>query len=183
MELLPDMGLGLVNGWILVAIFYSVYIVILRLFPRDVVKRLYDRSGWTKKQQTYVRIGFPFAIAGMVLIILTPLKVGQAIFTLGIVGYLFGFAGFIIALINFKNTPMDQPASKGLYRISRNPQWVSFAIAILSMSLTVVAFLCLFVRVVFNHYRILGEEKACLEQYGDTYRQYMNDVPRYLLIF
>jgi protein-S-isoprenylcysteine O-methyltransferase Ste14 len=186
MDFLPNMGLGLPNGWILIALFYAVYLIVLRLFPREVVKRLYDRSGWTKKQQTYARIGFPFAMAGMILIIFTPLKFGQPIFIIGMVGYLLGFAGFFIALVNFKDTPMDQPVSKGLYRFSRNPQWVSFALTMLSMSLTVgsgLAFLCLFVRVVFNHFRILGEEKACLEQYGESYRQYMDNVPRYLLIF
>ena len=31
--------------------------------------------------------------------------------------------------------------------------------------------------------RILAEEEACLAQYGDSYRDYMRRVPRYLVFF
>jgi protein-S-isoprenylcysteine O-methyltransferase Ste14 len=31
--------------------------------------------------------------------------------------------------------------------------------------------------------RIVAEEKACLQQYGESYRSYMQRVPRYLLFF
>jgi protein-S-isoprenylcysteine O-methyltransferase Ste14 len=30
---------------------------------------------------------------------------------------------------------------------------------------------------------ILAEERVCLAQYGETYRKYMERVPRYLLLF
>ena len=35
----------------------------------------------------------------------------------------------------------------------------------------------------FSHLRILGEENACLQQYGEAYREYMRRTPRYLLFF
>jgi protein-S-isoprenylcysteine O-methyltransferase Ste14 len=36
---------------------------------------------------------------------------------------------------------------------------------------------------VFSHYGILAEEEVCLKQYGDSYRAYMERVPRYFLFF
>ncbi len=34
-----------------------------------------------------------------------------------------------------------------------------------------------------NHFRILGEEKALEEQYGSSYLDYKNSVPRYFVFF
>jgi protein-S-isoprenylcysteine O-methyltransferase Ste14 len=33
----------------------------------------------------------------------------------------------------------------------------------------------------FYHFRILGEERACLASYGESYRNYMQSVPRYFI--
>ena len=186
MELFPELQLGWLNGWIPLAAFYLVFILLLRLFPQDVVRRLYDRSGWTQEQRILGAVGLPFALAGLVLIIFTPLKMGQPVFLLGSAMYGLGLVGFVTALFDFRNTPPDRPVTGGLYKYSRNPQWVTFATALLGTSVAVgswSAFLLLGVRVVFNHFRILGEERSCLKQYGDVYGGYMESVPRYLSLF
>ena len=36
---------------------------------------------------------------------------------------------------------------------------------------------------ILMHRTTLEEESFCLEAYGDSYRQYMKEVPRYLLFF
>ena len=48
-------------------------------------------------------------------------------------------------------------------------------------SWTVLALLI--VRIVMNHFRILGEERALQDQYGESYRIYKESVPRYLIFF
>ena len=99
---------------------------------------------------------------------------------------LVGQTGFIYSLNTFNITPPDEPATAGLYSISRNPQWVTFAVVMVGFSLmvgswTVLALLT--VRVVMNHFRILGEEKALEEQYGSSYLEYKISVPRYFVFF
>ena len=186
MSLFPPLHMGWFNGWIPILVFYTVFIILLKVFPKDTVARLYDFSNWTKQQENLGRIGLPFALVGMVLILFTPLKVSSPIFWTGVVLYLVGFAGFIISLQNFNSTPLSEPVVKGLYRISRNPQWVTFAITIIATSLMVgswTAFLLLLVRVVMNHFRILGEERALEIQYGESYLVYKKSIPRYLLFF
>jgi protein-S-isoprenylcysteine O-methyltransferase Ste14 len=121
-----------------------------------------------------------------VLIILAPLRIGSTVFSLGLGVFTVGTAGFVIALFNFKNAPLDQLVTGGLYRISRHPQQVMFFIAFLGMCLAIgsgLALLLQLVSSVFLHARILAEEKACLERYGDAYRNYMHRVPRYFLFF
>jgi protein-S-isoprenylcysteine O-methyltransferase Ste14 len=46
-----------------------------------------------------------------------------------------------------------------------------------------LAILCMLVAIIFYHFRILGEERACLAAYGEPYQAYLERVPRYLAIF
>jgi len=186
LELFPALELGWLNGWILIFLLYLTYSILFLTFPKHVIARLYDRSGRSKRQKILIRIGVLLAFAYFVLAIYTPLKIGTYVFIPGITLFILGLAGFVVALINFKNTPIDQPVTEGLYRLSRNPQQLSFFITFIGISIAMGSWLALFIQMVsslFLHVRILAEEKACLERYGDSYREYMKRVPRYLLFF
>ena len=134
MELFPALELGWLNGWILIFLLYLTYGILLLTFPKHVIARLYDRSGRTKRQKMLIFIGALLAFVYFILAIYTPLKVGHYVFIPGITLFIFGLSGFIVALINFKNTPVDQPATEGLYRFSRNPQQLSFFITFIGIS-------------------------------------------------
>ena len=186
MDPVPALEIGLLNGWLLIALLYLAYGVLLLVLPKDVVTRLYDKSGRTKRQKAIIYAGGLLASALFILLIFTPLKFGSNVFILGILIYALGLMGFVIALFNFKNTPHDQPATKGLYRISRNPQQVMFFITFIGACVAVGSWLALLIQIVsslFLHTRILAEEKVCIEQYGDSFREYMKKVPRYFLFF
>ena len=187
MELIPTLEIGLLNGWILLCLVYSKFGILLILFPKDVVPRLYnyDRSSWSKRQRAFYIIGKLLALVCLVLIIFTPLKIGANIFIPGIILFALGLAGFITALFNFKNTPLDQPVTRGLYRISRHPQVLMLFIMSIGICITIGSGLVLFIVIIsslFLHSRDLAEEEACIERYGDAYRAYMKRVPRYFLI-
>ena len=186
MSIFPHLGLGWLNGWLLIVVFYSSFFALLKIFPKDTVARLYDDSGWTLEMARPAKIGLPFALAAMVLILFTPLKTGQPIFWIGLALALIGQAGFIYALHSFNITPLGEPVTDGLYKISRNPQWMTFAVVMVGFSLMVGSWTVLgllTVRIVMNHFRILGEERALEDQYGDSYLAYKNAVPRYLFFF
>lgn len=44
MELIPALRLGWLNGWIPLGLLYLVFGILMATFPKDVVKRLYDKS-------------------------------------------------------------------------------------------------------------------------------------------
>ena len=186
MTLFPPLSLGWLNGWIPIVFFYAVFLTLLKVFPKNTVDRLYEDSGWTLDQARPAKIGLPFALAAMVLILFTPLKINQPILWIGLALALIGQTGFLYSLHTFNITPLDEPVIAGLYKISRNPQWVTFAIIMVGFSLmvgswTVLALLT--VRVVMNHFRILGEERALEMQYGESYLAYKSSVPRYFIFF
>jgi protein-S-isoprenylcysteine O-methyltransferase Ste14 len=114
MELFPNLEIGLSNGWILIVLFFGAYGFMLIFFPKNAVARLYDRSGQRKYpllRRLFVAI---FVLLWFVVMGLTPLKIGDAVFVIGISTYSLGLIGFLIALYNFKNTPVDQPVTSGL---------------------------------------------------------------------
>ncbi len=186
MTLFPPLSLGWLNGWVPMVIFYGIFIILLKVFPKETTERLYEDSGWTLEQARPAKIGLPFALAAMVLIVFTSLKIDQLVFWVGLALALIGQIGFVYSLHTFNITPPDQPATAGLYSISRNPQWVTFAVVMIGFSLmvgswTVLALLT--VRVVMNHFRILGEEQALEIQYGESYLIYKQYIPRYFIFF
>jgi protein-S-isoprenylcysteine O-methyltransferase Ste14 len=186
MELFPHLRLGLLNGWIFSLLLNLAIEVITRTSSPDVEAKFYDYSAWARRDWMLERIGGLFTFALFFLWILTPLKVGSWLLGLGTVLFAAGGALLIQAMLTFRNTPLDQPVTGGLYKTSRNPQSVAFAIASLGTCIAVgswAAVLVLIVQQVFFHFRILAKEKTCLARFGDAYRKYMQRVPRYLVFF
>lgn len=186
MELTPEINLGILNGWVLLVIFYAVFGIILLSFPKSVVSRLYDRSAWSQRQKILSAFGKLFILAWFALVILTPLNIGHVVFILGGAIYIIGLLGFVLSLFNFKDTPLDLPVTKGLYQVSRNPQQVSIFLSYLGISIAIgswVAVILITIGAFMAHIRVIAEERSCLQQYGDSYRQYLEQVPRYFLFF
>ena len=186
MELFPNLEIGFLNGWILIVLFFGAYGIMLSFFPKNAIARLYDRSGQRKNPLLRRLFIMTFVLLWFIFMSLTPLKIGGVVFVIGISFYALGLIGFVIALDNFKNTPVDQPVTSGFYRISRHPQQLAVSVSFLGISLAIgswPAFVIMILGVVGAHKKILAEEEACLEQYGDSYKKYMERIPRYFLFF
>jgi protein-S-isoprenylcysteine O-methyltransferase Ste14 len=186
MELIPILKIDWLNGWLLLGLLGLTEGIFFLLSPKHVVTRLFDRSGWSRKQAVFTVIGKLFALVCVVLIILTPLKLGSPVFLIGTSLVVLGLAGLVKALFDFRNTSLDQPVTRGLYKVSRHPQVFMSSVVLLGISLAIGSWPALFAFLgarLFGHYGILAEEEVCLKQYGETYRAYMEQVPRYFAFF
>jgi protein-S-isoprenylcysteine O-methyltransferase Ste14 len=186
MELLPSFEPGWLNGWIPLVIFYLPFGLLMLAWPKEIVQKLYAVSGWSPTQRILSLAGKPFALATIILLILTPLKLWQPVFWVGTGLYLLGFVIMFVALFNYRNTPADQAVEQGLYRYSRNPQWFGLMLMFIGSGVMVGSWLIMLLMVgsvTFYHFRILGEERACLAAYGEDYQTYMKRVPRYFAFF
>lgn len=186
LEFFPAFKIGWLNGWIFLASFFLTFGIILKICPKEVITKLYDQEGWTKLQKIFTKLAKLLGLVHIILVIFTPLNIGSIEFVVGIILFSIGIIGMAIALINFKNGPLDKPITSGLYKISRNPQLITIYLTSLGSSLVIgswTAIIVVAISMIFSHFRILGEEKRLTEQYGELYLKYKKSVPRYFLFF
>ena len=77
----------------------------------------------------------------------------------------------------------QEPATKGVYTISRNPMYFSMFLIFVGISLACASWLFLLLTIIWiiiADIGIVGEERICLETYGDSYREYMDRTPRWI---
>ena len=183
MELFPAMRWGWLNGWLLLSALFLVFGLLLTGFSRDIVAKLYDVSGWSRHQRVVAALGKLPALACFVLFIGTPLKIGQGLLVVGVALCVVGIVVMSAALQTYNRTPSGEMVTRGLYRVSRNPQWPGMAAMLLGTCVAIGSWTAVMfwsASAVGYHFRLLGEETACLAQYGTEYGDYMERVPRYL---
>ena len=176
MELFPELNLGWLNGWLVIALLGLTDGILFLVFPKEVVRRLWDRSGWSPKQQAFyhrrqaVRLG---------LISLThphAAQIGSPVFVVGALLSVFGLIGLVKALFDFKNTPLDEPVTR--WPLSRFPPssnrdvFAGRAGGCIAIGSWVSVFFWAAARLL-AHFGILAEEQVCLKQYGEPYRAYL----------
>jgi len=186
MELTPILRLGWLNGWLFLAFLTMVSWGGLVIVPRSVSKKLLDRSGFNKSQKILLITSKIIAIYLIVLVILTPLKIGSIEFIIGLILFLFGLAGLTIAMLNYKNTPLNQPVTSGIYRISRHPMNFMQTVSILGTCIAIGSWIAMFILILAKipaHFITIAEEESCIRKYGDSYREYIKRTPRYFLFF
>jgi protein-S-isoprenylcysteine O-methyltransferase Ste14 len=185
MSLIPEFELGLWNAWILILSYGLMYLVLGGLV------RLIGQKGSSRPttpplnetEKKLDRISSLMFLASIIYSFFLPLKLGTAWFYIGLVVYLFGMIFTIVAGINLVNTPLDRPATKGLYRISRNPIYLGTYLIFTGIGISCASWLILLVIAIFIvlHGILIGaEERWCLEKYGDAYREYMNRTPKWI---
>jgi len=185
MSLMPDCELGLWNAWILVLSF-------LLLFPVwEILNHLGGQKGssrpnkppFNEKEKKLYGISQLIFWASVIYSVFLPLKLGTVWFYAGLLVYLLGMIFTIIAGTSLDNTPMDEPATEGLYRISRNPIYLGTFLIFIGIGIACASWLFLLliaVFVVLYDILIAPEERWCLEKYGDAYREYLNRTPRWI---
>jgi protein-S-isoprenylcysteine O-methyltransferase Ste14 len=186
MDLLPKFQLGILNGWIPLIIYFVGLILSASLYSKEARVWLFNNPQEENKGVfMFIRLFGQLAmVAFILLMIFTPLMIGNPIFFVGAGVYLIGFVLEMSALYHFRKTPVGQPVVNGPYRISRNPQWLGLFLVLLGSAIAAGIWLYIGVVVmvgIIYHKQILDEEKACIEKYGDSYREYMKRIPRYFL--
>jgi len=186
MELFPPLRIGWLNGWLVVILLGLAEGSLFLVFPKAVVRRFFDRAGWTPKQRAFTIAGKLCALVCLGLLTFTRLKIGQPIFVMGAVLIGLSLVGLVKAMFDFRNTPLDQPVTRGIYRLSRHPQVVMSSLVILGGCIAVASWPAAAFWAAaraLEHFGILAEEEQCLQQYGESYRAYLKKIPRYFVFF
>ncbi len=185
MNLIPEFKIGLLNAWLGAAPILVAGLIFM-VANKKAGKRAIDMSWYSTKEKI---MAWPCMLGyyGTILYSITvPLKLGTIWFYSGLIVYIAGMIPLIVAYFNYAAAPLDAPIVKGIYRISRNPLYFFTVLALFGLSIASASWVMLLLVILYNifqHAIILGEERFCLEKYGETYGEYMNNVPRYLFIW
>ena len=115
--------------------------------------------------------------------IFLPLKLGTLWFFAGLPIYLLGLVMVLMSSISFSTAPLGEPISKGVYAISRHPMYFGFFLGLVGIGIACASWvflLCALVWIVSWNFGVIEEERILLENYGDTYREYMNRTSRWI---
>lgn len=104
-------------------------------------------------------------------------------FYAGLAIYLLGLTLCAISMRDFARPDANGMNTKGLYRYSRNPMYVAYFVCFLGMALLTKSLTFFIILIIFQlsgHWIIRSEERWCLTQFDQAYRDYMRKVRRYL---
>ena len=113
-----------------------------------------------------------------------PLHLGTLWFYIGLPIALVGVVTYIMVVVTWATTPIDkEPLTKGLYRYSRHPMYITQLMMFIGVSVASASWLFLLFSIIYTALSFvfaIPEERYCLNKYGDAYRRYMNRTPRWI---
>jgi protein-S-isoprenylcysteine O-methyltransferase Ste14 len=88
-------------------------------------------------------------------------------------------------LVDWAYTPAGEPVTRGIYRYSRHPMYVTMILLLLGVSIISASWVFLLFTIIAavgltRSYFVKIEEAQCLGHYGAAYREYMNRTPRWI---
>jgi protein-S-isoprenylcysteine O-methyltransferase Ste14 len=186
MSLIPAFKIGIWNAWILQILFFLTMFIpdfFLDKEARNRTKRLSKLAPF-KKTEKILALSTHVVIMPIVFVysIFLPLKIGTLWLYVGLPIFAVALVISVAALFNIGSTPTDEPVTRGVYRISRHPMYLSGFLMYISIAISCaswIVLLCAVLWIVFWHIVVPTEEKYLIEKYGDTYREYMNRTPRW----
>ena len=184
MLLIPAFHIGVWNAWIFM-IWPWVATLAVRLVGVDVYRRASGQPEM-KTSRRYRVVSYVSMVVDTMAVaysIFLPLKLGTIGFYAGLSIFLTGLAVLTAATVNFATTPMDVPITRGIYHYSRHPLYLASLLIYFSVGIASASWVFLLVFVVQSvsiRIAAVGEERFCLEKYGEAYREYIDKTPRWL---
>lgn len=179
--------LGILNIWLFLVIGYGLISLFMVISNKKRGKPIEDPKYHLScgKKQVFVTGYLPLILLFIVSLFIPIRMVFPFIIGLFLVGL-----GVLINGLAMKSftSSIEKLNTGGIYRFSRNPMYVGGIILIIglnimgwSASLINVLFIAssLFMIAMF-HYTILKEEQFLINKYGQSYQQYLNNIPRYV---
>jgi protein-S-isoprenylcysteine O-methyltransferase Ste14 len=186
MSLNPAFELGLWNAWIFIV--PALVVTILSVF----VMTKKDAPGGpasvpcrSKATLIVAALSKLIYLPATIYSVFLPLKLGTIWFYVGLPITLIGLVGTIITFVDWVNTPAGEPVTRGIYRYSRHPMYVTMVLLFLGVSVISASWVFLLFTImtgmgVTRPYFLKIEEAQCIGHYGAAYLEYMNRTPRWL---
>lgn len=171
------------NAFLLLIPLILTRYVLLGLLHKDSLKRAAHYPPMVGKEKTAFWFYQWSYIFLFLYLFFLKIRMESKWFFVGAVIYGIGVLLCIVSTFHFAMPTKDGFNGKGLYRISRNPMYVSYFIYFigcffLTKSYLLLAFILIFQ--ISSHWIILSEERWCMKEYGAEYISYKENVRRYI---
>jgi len=184
MSITPIFEIGLWNAWIFMLL-VLLPLPLVVLFRKGVFKKTASihasiLTGTENKIFIFSKI---IMLSIFIYSIFLPLQLGTVWFSIGLPVYLLGLILQTIAWVNVATSPVDKPVTKGLYRYSRHPMYVTLPLIFIGTGIASASWLFLLLSIILiitHFYNAIPEERECLEVYGNAYREYMDRTSRWV---
>ena len=187
MSPIPAFEIGIWNAWILQVLFFLTMSVPDLFMSKEAKERGKRATQSLPLSKTHKMLALSTHAVIMPLTfvysIFLPLKIGTVWLYVGLPIFTVALVMTLMTIISFTTTPIDKPVTRGLYRISRHPIYLSGFLLYVGIGIACaswVVLLCAVLWIVFWHIVVPAEERFLLEKYGDAYREYMNRTPRWI---
>jgi protein-S-isoprenylcysteine O-methyltransferase Ste14 len=184
--IIPAFELGFWNAWlfmgpVLLEILLCMGLMIKKVSPGGPVRfKCKSRTTLIFASLSKIII-FPAALYSIFL----PLKFGTAWFYVGFLITLLGTVGTLLLLFDWALTPTGKPVTRGFYRYSRHPMYVSIILVLLGVSVISASWVFLLFTIIAlvgftRPHFVKLEEDELVEHYGAAYEEYLKRTPRWI---
>ena len=189
MSLVPAFELGLQNAWIFMGPFLLITLLCMLLMMKKGAPggpvRAVQRACKSRTTLLVATLSKIIIFPAVIYSVFLPLKSGSIWFYAGLPIALAGLAGSTAVLVSWASTPEGQPVTRGIYRYSRHPIYLTTFLLLLGVSMVSISWVFLLFAIIFGvgvtrPYFVKVEEAQCLGHYGVAYREYMNRTPRWI---
>ena len=186
MSIIPAFEIGVWNAWIFMVPFILVNILCLLFMTKKGAPGGPAHVPYKSKTTMLVASSSKIVyLPALIYSVFLPLKSEEMWFYVGLPITLVGLIGSIIVVAGWATTPVGEPVTRGLYRYSRHPMYVTGFIMLLGIGILSASWVFLLFAIIFGigatrPYYIKIEEAQCLGHYRAAYREYMNKIPRWI---
>ena len=182
MSLIPAFEIGVWNAWIFM-LYNFLPMPLLMLIHKGATEK-WQPAPHSEIEKKLYPVMWIVWILGVIYSIFLPLELGTIWFYIGLPISLVGLITFTMVIVIFATTPInDEPLTKGLYRYSRHPMYITQLVIFIGVGIASASWVFLLFSIVYTILSFviaIPEERFCLEKYGDAYGEYMKRTPRYI---
>lgn len=179
--------LGLYNLWLFFVPGYGIIWALMIWADRKRGKPIEDTEFYqVPGGKKCMALGWIWLIVLLVICLFTPINFG-GLFWIGLPIFVLGIMVNAIAMYSFACFNGGVNAT-GIYCQSRNPMYIGGFLFLLGLCLmgwstlvwSIILLIFFIISIPYYHWTIRLEEAFLEHKYGETYREYMEKVPRYL---
>ncbi|WP_028043478.1 methyltransferase family protein [Candidatus Stoquefichus massiliensis] len=172
------------GAFLLLILFFLIRFTLLSYLNKDAVKRAAYFAPLIHNEKIAYYI---YQISNMMIFIFLcffNVKIDMSWqFYLGLFLYSLGLFLLTLSVIDFASASDGKINTNGIYRFSRHPMYLSYFVYFMGCVFLTQSIFLLVIVLIFQisaHWIILSEERWCLQQFGEQYKDYMSEVRRYL---